>query len=205
MDPRRVATPAFAPERAERVLAWLTNAAPFARPDAFWGLWVEPQGIGHRFGVGAPPPGARIVLAGEPLVDSPDAGAALAMDRDGFLLYAEREPGESASLADRLGQAGAGPALALPEQVRLAFAVSDQHMGPDAYARPVDLANSVPLLADERPATEILFPDTEPRPYARWRRMQDTRVRYFREGDPTFSQAGGGLRDDPPDAGAPAP
>ena len=44
------------------------------------------------------------------------------------------------------------------------------------------------------PATEVLFPNNAPMPYARWAQLQDQRVRYFRTGEPTSKAPGGVTR-----------
>jgi len=75
--------------------------------------------------------------------------------------------------------------------------VDDQTVAPDGYERPVAPPEALALLAEEQPAAEILFPEVEPRPYMYWYRMQDTRVRYFKDDDPPRFTA--------PDAGAPVP
>jgi hypothetical protein len=98
-------------------------------------------------------------------------------------------------LPGRLDAAGVGRAIDLPEGVRLAFALEGQTVAPDAYERPVATDQALSFLANERPAAEILYPEVEPRPYMHWYRMQDARVRYFRDdGPPRFTA---------PDAGVP--
>ncbi|RLB46717.1 MAG: hypothetical protein DRJ42_27025 [Deltaproteobacteria bacterium] len=205
MDPSRVSAGAGAGEGA--ILAYLTEAAPLVVPDAPHALYIA----NGRHGVGAPPEGAVVVLAGSPVSAVPDAGAAIGVDPDGFILYVERQEGDRTSVADRLAQAGARGAVALPEGVRLAFAVDGSMIAPDSYERPVDASRAIALRAQLGARTEVLFPETEPLPYHRWRRLQDARVRYLREAPPTFSRGSEGLRDDvgdaapgdPADAGAP--
>ncbi len=199
VDPSR-ATPLSSAGDGE-VLAYLAGGANMEAEHARFGLYATPDG---RFAVGAPGEGAEVVLAGAPLSATPDAGAAIGVDGDGFLLYAERQPGDPRSLADRMTQAGASAALALPEGVRLAFVVEGVTIAPDSYEREVDTSSAIALRAISTPRTEVLFPDTEPLPYSRWWRMQDARVRYFRDHDPTFSRENEGLRDSlADDAGTP--
>jgi len=160
-----------------RVLAYLTGARTTTGSR---GLRSESRTVGRRWSIGAPD-GA--VLRGEPLPSRPNAAAAVGVDRDGFLVYAERV-GDSVSLSDRLAAAGVTEALALPEGTRLAFALPDgTFAGVDAYVLEVDPSTALPFVAEERPAAEVLFPDVEPRPYMFWGPMQDTRVRYLRESD----------------------
>ena len=78
----------------------------------------------------------------------------------------------------------------------LAFALEEMNVGPDTFERELDATRALPIVANRRPQTEVLFPDVEPRPYMYWGPMQDVRVRYFRgEGPRRFTG---------PDAGTPA-
>jgi hypothetical protein len=47
--------------------------------------------------------------------------------------------------------------------------------------------------ASSVPATEVLFPDNAPMPYARWAGLQDQRVRYFRTAEPSTRAPEGAL------------
>jgi hypothetical protein len=166
------------PEDARRPLAYLTGGRALAHPRARFALYarrVTEGWAGDRYGVGEPPEGARVVLGGEPLAAGSGAGAAIGVDVDGFLVYAE-----GASLPARMEAARVERAIALPDGVRLAFVIDPHTVGPDAYEREVDIAAALPFLANERPAAEVLFPEVEPAPYRVWGWMQDQRVRYFR-------------------------
>ncbi len=177
-------------DRPPRPLGYLTGAR--AQEGGPLALYAERQLIGCRYRVGRPPDGEGItvVLTGTPLEGS-GAEAAIGVDGDGFLVYAE---GPAERLPTDLRTARVEQALALPEGVRLAFVLPDLNVGPDAFERPVDPATAIALMANEDPATELLFPDVEPRPYMYWGPMQDSRVRYFRgEGPRRFTA---------PDAGA---
>ncbi|MEM9189965.1 MAG: hypothetical protein AAGF12_12355 [Myxococcota bacterium] len=177
-----------------RILAYVTAGSSSGR----FGVYAVTETVGRRFGVGELPEDATMVLAGPPLSEVSDAGAALGVDGDGFLVYAERVGESDRDLSAELRRAGVETAIALGEDQRLAFSIDGQTFGPDAYERPVAVGAALPLYANEAPPTEVLFPDTEPRRYHFWARMQDTRVRYFREGTPSFTQAGGGVRDAEP-------
>lgn len=160
-----------------RVLAYLTGARS---TQGSRGLRSESRTVGRRWSIGST---EGAVLRGEPLASRPDATAAVGVDRDGFLVYAERSE-DPVSLAARLATAGVTEALALPDGSRLAFVLPDgTFAGVDAYVVEVDPTTALPFMAEERPATEVLFPDVEPRPYMYWGPMQDTRVRYLRESD----------------------
>lgn len=186
IDPSRAVPAPVAPEGQERALGYLAGArAMTSGPVA---LWSAAKTVGRRWGVGRAPEGAAVVLRGE----APSAAhrAAIGVDGDGFLLYVE-----GPAVADALERAGIEAAIGLPPGVRLAFAVGDQTVAPDSYERPVAPHEAIALLADERPASEVLFPEVEPRPYMYWYRMQDTRVRYFKDDEPPRFTA--------PDAGVP--
>ena len=184
IDAARAAPALVAPAGATRALAYLTNARALARDGAGFALYAtrggSPGALGTSYAVGTPPAGARTIVAGRDAATTPDARAALGVDADGFLVYLEREPGDEGSLSARLQSAGVAHAVALPDGVRLAFHVGERTIAVDgAREREVDLATALPLLADERPAADALFPDTEPLPYTRWGRLQGARVRYF--------------------------
>jgi len=189
IDPARAVPAPLARDDQERALGYLAGArAMTSGPIA---LWSSQETVGRRWGLGPPPEDSTVVLRGA-AVASAD-GAALAVDDDGFLLYVEGPPG---TLEGALATAGVEEAIGLPAGVRLAFSVDEQTVAPDSYERPVAPHEAIALLAEEQPAAEVLFPDVEPRPYMHWYRMQDTRVRYFKddEGPPRFTA---------PDAGVP--
>jgi len=184
IDAARAAPAPVAPAGAIRALAYLTNARALSRDGAGFALYAtrggSPGALGTSYAVGTPPAGARTIVAGRDAATTPDARAALGVDADGFLVYLEREPGDEGSLSARLQSAGVANAVALPDGVRLAFHVGARTIAVDGNReRDVDLAAALPLLADERPAADALFPDTEPLPYTRWGRLQGARVRYF--------------------------
>ena len=193
IDTARASLEPIAPEEADRPLAYLTRARALVDPSAAHALYAVRGLIGPRFEIGAPPPDAQVVVAGPPLEREPTAGAALALDPEGFLLYAERMPDDPRPLVERLRAAGVTSAIALPDETRLAFRLpSGETVAPDSFERAVVPEDSMALFADERPLTEVLWPDVEPMPYARWRRLQDARVRYLREGPPRFIRGQGG-------------
>lgn len=181
VDPSRAIPDPVRPDDATRPLAWLVGARRLVQPRAGFALYSERQLVGRRYFVGAPPPEADVIVAGAGLAEAPDAGAAIGVDPDGFLVYAE---GPAATLRARMRDARVEQAIALPDGVRLAFEIDGQTMGPAGYELAVDGAASVPLMANERPPTETLFPEVTPAPYAVWGWMQDRRVRYFRRSGP---------------------
>ncbi len=182
IDPRRAAFDGPAPNgEAERprALAWWSGAQRTGE----LALYSEHVLIEDRFAVGAPPEDAKVVLYGSRLADVPDAPAAVGVDGDGFIVYAERGAQDSTSLRERLQRAGVDDALALGD-TRLVFQLDDDTtIGPDAYERELSERDAIAIRIDEREETEVLFPNVEPRPYMYWGIMQDTRVRYFRDPD----------------------
>ena len=169
-----------------RPLAYLTHARETAGPLALY--WVQEQ-IGRRFAVGRElPRDAHVVLRGAPL--AADEVAALGVDPDGFIVYAEAENGDA--LQARMTAARVETPLGLGA-IRLAFALESLNVGPDTYEREVDPTRALAIVANTTPQHEVLFPDVEPRPYMYWGPMQDVRVRYFREEGPARFQG--------PDAG----
>lgn len=172
IDPRRATPGPLSDSGSARPLAYLTHASNLL--EGARAIYAEQELVGRRYGVGRPPADARVVLAGAPLESTPAAGAALGVDADGFLVYAE-----GPALLERMARAGVPEAVALPDDARLAFQLEeDLTAGPDAYERAVERESALTFLAVERPASEVLFPDVAPRPYMYWGRMQDTRVRY---------------------------
>jgi hypothetical protein len=107
------------------------------------------------------------------------------MDREGFLLYAEAAPEDSTDLLGRLQEAGVSRPLALPSSARLGFAVDGKLVSVDGRHE-LKAEGGVPLLAETRPAAEVIFRDVKPRPYYRWGGLQGQRVRYFPSGQPRF-------------------
>ncbi|MCB9658836.1 MAG: hypothetical protein H6726_14385 [Sandaracinaceae bacterium] len=190
IDPRRAPPRALAPEGQTRALAYLTDASAQRGPLA---LYATQGFVGRRYAIGSAPEDAVVVLRGRALRDVPTAEAAIAVDEDGFLVYAERQAGDTQSLLQRLTEAGLEGAMALEGTVRLAFVVGAQTVAPDAFERSVAPDAALAFIADERPETEVLFPETRPRPYMEWGRIQDTRVRYRYEAGRTrrFSRVGG--------------
>jgi hypothetical protein len=183
IDPGRAVPAPIRREDHRRALAHLTRGAALARPDAEHALYARRHDVGWSFAVGAPGEGDRVVVAGPPLSAMPEAGAAMGVDRDGFLVYAERA-GDETPLLDRLRAAGVTAAVALPLETRLAFAVGDAHAGPDGFTqRTVEAGTALGFFAEERPAAEVIFEDNEPQPYRHWGYLQDQRVRYFPERD----------------------
>jgi hypothetical protein len=189
IDPRRAIAAPLAVEAHRRPLAYLTEGARLTER-ADHGLVARRTTVGWELRVGRPGEGDRVVVAGPPLSSSPTAEAAMGVDRDGYLVYAERA-GDPTPLLERLRAAGVADAVALPSDARLAFAAGEAHAGPDGVTRrTVTPASSLAFLAEERPVAEVLFPDNTPLPYRSWSFLQDQRVRYFPQSPPRFVRSG---------------
>jgi hypothetical protein len=184
IDPRRAVPGPIREEPHRRALAHLTRGASLAPEGAAHALYARRMTVGWSFGVGRPEQGDRVIVAGPPLDSA--SQAALGLDRDGFLVYAERGEGDRARLSDRLRAAGVTSAVALPADARLVFAVPGAHAGVDGYERAVAVGDALPFLAEERSAAEVIFADNEPLPYSRWHYLQDQRVRYRPNNPPRF-------------------
>jgi len=195
VDPRRAQPTPLAHHDHGRPLGYFSQ--PEHASAGRHGLYAVPLDVGYHFEVGEAPAGAEILLRGRPLAQVPDALAALGVTLDGFLVYAEQGAPEAPDLAQALARAGAvGEVIALQPATRLAFAADGETaVGPDRYQRTLDIHRALVLEAQPRAATEVLFPDVQPRPYMYWYRMQDTRVRYLREEDhaPRFRAPDGGV------------
>jgi hypothetical protein len=184
IDAARVPPGPLSPVGASRTLAYLARGRGLARDGAAFALYAVRAttggALGLEYAVGAPPAGARVLVAGaDAAASAGDAGAAIGVDGEGYVVYVERD-GSELPLATLLRAAGVARAVTLPEGVRLAFRVGERTVAVDgARERSVDEADALAWIADERSAAEALFPDTAPLPYTRWGRLQGARVRYF--------------------------
>lgn len=106
---------------------------------------------------------------------------------EGFLVYLEAV-GPKADPRKWLAALGAESALVLGE-TRLVFQDAGGAKATlDGFEADVDHSVSLALLPDRTPFSRVLAPDNKPRPYWRWAKMQDTRVRYFKDGPPRFTK-----------------
>ena len=104
--------------------------------------------------------------------------AAMGVDRDGFLVYAE---GQGARAA--LESAGVTTAIELAPQ---ALAFETDEGGAGVGGEPRTVTDAMELFAEEQGRTEVLYPDNTPMPYNRWSMLQGQRVRYFPTQAPRF-------------------
>ncbi|HEY6880480.1 MAG TPA: hypothetical protein VI299_20795, partial [Polyangiales bacterium] len=175
------AAPAPGPsEGPEVVLAELRGTLPEAKLEDST-LYSQ-----HRhFAVGVAPPGADEWLRGPLLASVPDAEAALGVDGDGLLVYAECDDKAPHALATQLEQAGVTGAIALPKGTRVGLRFHEGLLALDGSTRFKEAPLLLRWVASSTPAVETLFQDNTPIPYARWAALQDQRVRYFRTNEPT--------------------
>jgi len=192
IDPRR-AQPETLPRSGDGdVLGYMTQ--PLAGGGRF-GLYATQRTVDYAYAVGESPSDGTLLVAGTAV--TPESMAALGVTRDGVWVYAERASVEAPALAETLARAGVvGQAVALGHETRLGLSANaETRVGPDGYERDVNPALALALHDPGRAATEVLFPDVAPRPYMYWYRMQDTRVRYFRDEDqaPRFRAPDAGM------------
>ena len=184
---RQVPTGEFAPD------AKPGHDAPVAviRSAGSHGLCKQALDVGYRWHIDSDPQARAECLAhGDLLSADAPADAALAIDRDGFIVYLERQSEAAPTVAEALKVVGADPRSTLLLRMgkgAFHFVNAERRVGIDGYeisAAGLDAALvEVSLFHDQRTVTQILNPDVKPRPYWEWRRMQDTRVRYFRDPD----------------------
>ncbi len=178
IDPRRAVPTPMARERHTRVLAALTGAAS----EGELAVFARRAAVGWDLAVGAAQADDGVLARGAPV--AADTTAALGVDVDGFLVYAE---GPSAAAA--MTRARVASSIALPAGVRLAIVGADGGAAPDGVTpRDVGDAPQLELFAEEQAATEVLFPDNAPQPYRSWGYLQGQRVRYFPTAPPRFAR-----------------
>lgn len=179
IDPRRAVPEPLRTERHTRVLAGFGTGGTTGSVS----LYARRGMVGWDFAVGSASGEDRVLLRGERMGES-GAGAAVGVDRDGFVVYAEGAPAE---VARAMARAGISDALALAE-ARLAFVGEGGGAAPDTVT-PRDAGTLLSLYAEEAPAAEVLFPETTPAPYSVWGYLQNQRVRYHRtEGPARFDR-----------------
>jgi hypothetical protein len=124
------------------------------------------------------------LATGTPYAEGSQALAALGVDAEGFIVYAEgQSPG---ALGAALQAAGVSRALALEtERLQLAAASPDAGTAESPDAGNAGAEDSLTFVEQTQAPAEVLFPHVKPMPYNRWGYLQDQRVRYF----PTSHQA----------------
>jgi hypothetical protein len=154
-------------------------------------LYMRHVGGLRRFAIGVPPANAAVLLRGRALDDPlAPSGNVLAIDGEGFLLYGQADQGQEHWLAQQLAAAGVTQAMILPVGSDLAL-VTDTGQASvqgEGLNRPITPEAGLALMAETRPAADVMFPDVEPKPYRFWGWLQGQRVRYFPTGEPRFKQ-----------------
>lgn len=197
IDPNRVVSGFDAPAGAGEALARLFGVAADAT-GAVALYTVRSHGL-LRYAMGEPPARGNVVLRGEELVEGMTASRALAIDSEGFLLYAEAGPAETESLLARLREVGVRGVMALPDDARLAFGVDGKWVSVDgAQVLPAREDAGLQWWGDARPAAAVMFADTKPLPYYQWAGVQNQRVRYFPTGAPRFRAPDNAFKASPP-------
>jgi hypothetical protein len=154
-------------------------------------LYMRHFGGLRRFEIGVPPANATVLLRGRTLDDPlAPAGNVLAIDGEGFLLYGQADPGQEQWLAQQLAAAGVTQAMILPLGSALALVTQtgQASVTGQGLAQPIAAEAGLALMAETRPAADVMFPEVEPKPYRFWGWLQGQRVRYFPKGEPRFKQ-----------------
>lgn len=213
IDPARAIASPIASADLSRPLARLhgvpRTAALGDSADKPLALYVDPSSKLVRYAIGTPPAGAKVLLRGAPFDAAAGASRVLAIDSEGFLLYAEADPGAEGWLAKQLASAGLQGALVLPH-AQLALVTDtgqvsvngDELVAPGTALPPISRKadelesaaltgsaaqdDSFAFMAETRPAADVMFREVTPKPYRFWGWIQGQRVRYFPEGAPRF-------------------
>jgi hypothetical protein len=130
-----------------------------------------------RAQIGRPSADSQVLFTGPLVSEAPQALAAVGVDSEGFLVYAQAT--RAAAIPGLLERAGVSKAIALTEG-RLVLQSDEGPRGIDGLLAPVvDERTSLTLMAETRAAAQVLFQDVQPMPYRKWGWLQGQRVRYF--------------------------
>jgi hypothetical protein len=184
IDPARALPSQAEPAGGQLVLAELRGNEHDPQPTDL-ALYRAPAALGDKFAVGVPLQGTEVLWRGPQLVADSTATAAIGVDPKGLLVYAELEDAKPGALLAALQGMGVTQALALARDVRLGLRFNEAILAVDGRTRMREAKVLLRFLASSTPATEVLFPNNAPIPYARWAGLQDQRVRYFRTTEPT--------------------
>ncbi|HKU40680.1 MAG TPA: hypothetical protein VJR89_21115, partial [Polyangiales bacterium] len=188
IDPSRAVPRPIADASLTRPLAYLAASSAGgpvpSDPQVLYAHYVHGR---LRVGLGRPPSAAKALYSGPRLMPDTQATAALGVDAEGFLVYAEAATPAELMLA--LQGATVVEAIALTPATLVFAGEGGLRLSDGQPAGPVDEATSLAFMAETRPSAEVLFSDVEPMPYRKWGWMQDQRVRYFPSGRPSRFQA----------------
>jgi hypothetical protein len=187
---RAVPAPVAAPDLS-RPLAYLVRdpsaSAAALQSTGELALYVDHVAGLRRFAIGTAPEAVQVMLRGAPIDRARGVHSALAIDAEGFLLYAQADPGSEIFLAEQLAAAKLDAALALPSAARMLLVTETGQASVNGEA--IDGAApeaALALMAETRPTADVMFGDVEPKPYRFWGYLQGQRVRYFPTGEPRF-------------------
>lgn len=195
IDPARAIPRAEASTGAEVLLGEL-RGKPLTPVIDDQALFVIPAVIGVSYSIGVPPPEAKVLLRGPLLQPKVQADAALGVDAEGLLVYAETDDKAEGALMALLRSVGVEQAIAL-DHVRLGLQYREGLLDAQGTTRMREGTTALRFVASSAPAVEVLFPDNKPMPYSRWAQLQDQRVRYFRTEAPSTKAPPGALSDKP--------
>ena len=207
-DLSRAVPKALAPDTLARPLAYVALPPPSPKGvDGLPGelaLYVHHVAGLRRFAIGVPPEGAVVLLRGHALSGPATSSTVVAIDAEGFLVYAEADAGRERWLIEQLPALGLAQAMILPEGARLSLVTETGQatVGGEGVSDAAGIEAPLTLVAETRPAADALFPEVEPKPYRFWGWLQGQRVRYFPQGTPRFKQPEDAP---PPGAGATPP
>jgi hypothetical protein len=177
VDPKAVRIAVDAEPDEQLVLSMRSSVPPRAGAPSLW-LGLRQFSIGET----APDSAARHVTSGRRPGETGSAAAAVGVDRDGMLVYAEvaTAPDQSSDgkLLERvLGELGAASVLLLERPLDAALG-GDR----DLAGHPVTRARAgARLMRRTSPGARRIFPDTEIVTPKVWYPLQARRVRYFRK------------------------
>ncbi len=134
-------------------------------------------------------------LVGQDLERAAEAQYAVGVDKEGFIIYLEQTQPVRGELARWLRAFGAKSGVALAHRLALRLRATDVDLA-GAEVNIPEGAQVTKLVAEERPAAGVIFPETKPRPYRVWGYLQGRRVRYVPQHPPTFRKTGAGKRTD---------
>ncbi len=191
LDPARAIPSLEATGGARVLLAELRGDTPASDLDD-QALVSTPGTLGRSYHVGVPGPEAQVLLRAPLLSSAPRATSAIGVDAEGLLVYVETDETEKGVLANAMTELGVQRALSL-DRIRLGLQFREGLLDVAGTTRMSEGATALRFVASSVPAAEVLFLDNHPMPYARWARLQDERVRYFRTSEPSARAPAGAL------------
>jgi hypothetical protein len=193
-DLSRAVPKALAPEALSRPLAHVALPPPSPKgvsdPPGELALYVRHVSGLRRFAIGVPPEHATVLLRGYGVSAPAASSTVIALDAEGFLVYAEADEGRQRWLIQQLALLGLEQAMILPAGARLSLVTDtgQARVSGEAVPGASEIDAPLTLVAETRPPADVMFPEVEPKPYRFWGWLQGQRVRYFPQGTPRFKQ-----------------